>query len=291
MNQPYQPPGRPVRGRDLNPARMKQRNPAAVAGGFVGMLLSSAVLYAAFVILPSVAAADESDEDDFEIDFEPGALVRLGSEVEAPDIPEKVVIQDTRAEEEVPEETITEEEDLPPEPEPEPEPEEKPKPKPDKPPPEKKDKKLPTAKIPTKKNTPYDDKPTNKPPPGKKNKGLPSLQKGDPFGDPGGWSDIAKDGDPWATAVMKALNNMPVGAYAGKGAKGDFKFQLTLCKDGSIKKVDKKGGSLTADGQDAVRLALSQLKLPKPPAAIAKKMKSSCAKIKYKFRWSASGVK
>lgn len=288
MNQPYQ---RPKSGKELNPARLKQRNPGAVAGGFLGMILSSGLIYAAFVVLPGIAVADAADDDEFEIDFEPGALVRLGSEVEAPEIPEKVVIQETRAEEEVVEETITEEEDIPPDPEPEPEPEEKPKKKPDKPPPEKKDKKLPTSKFPTKKNTPYDDKPTNKPPPGKKNKGLPSLQKGDPFGDPGGWSDIAKDGDPWATAVMKALNNMPVGTYAGKGGKGDFKFQLTLCKDGSIKSVSKKGGSLPQDGQDAVRLALEQLKLPKPPAKIASKMKSSCAKIKYKFRWSASGVK
>ena len=117
------------------------------------------------------------------------------------------------------------------------------------------------------------------------------MDKGDPFGDPGGWSDLAKDGDPWATAVMKALNNMPIGAYAAKAKKGDFKFQLTLCKDGTIKQVAKKGGSLESDGQDAVRLALEQLKLPKPPASVASKMKSSCAKIKYTFRWSASGVK
>jgi len=297
VNQPnqYQAPQISVpsggSGKSLNPFRKKQRNPGAAVGGFVGMVLSSALMYAAFVLLPAVAIADSDSDDDFEIDFEPGALVKLGSEVEAPEIPEKVVVIETRAEEEVVEETITEEEDLPPEPEPEPEPEEKPKPKPDKPPPEKKDKKLPTSKLPTKKNTPYDDKPTNKPPPGKKNKGLPSLQKGDPFGDPGGWADIAKDGDPWATAVMKALNNMPVGSYAGKGAKGDFRFQLTLCKDGSIKKVNKKGGALSTDGQDAVRLALEQLKLPRPPSKIAAKMKGSCAKIKYTFKWSASGVK
>lgn len=288
MNQPYT---RPLSGKELNPARHTQSNPGAVAGGIVGTLLSGVMLYAAFVLLPTIAVADDTEDEDFEIEFEPGALVRLGSEVEAPEIPEKVVIEETRAEEEVVEETITEEEDIPPDPEPEPEPEEKPKPKPDKPPPEKKDKKLKTSKLPTKKNTPYDDKPTNKPPPGKKNKGLPSLQKGDPFGDPGGWADIAKDGDPWATAVMKALNNMSVGAYAGKGAKGDFKFQLTLCKDGTIKSVNKKGGSLSQDGQDAVRLALEQLKLPKPPAKIASKMKGKCAKIKYKFRWSAGGVK
>lgn len=267
------------------------RNPGATFGGVGGMLLSSVLLYFGFVVFANAQIDIEKDDDDFEIPFEPGALVKLGSEVEAPEIPEKVVIQETREEEETIQETLTEEDEVkPPEPDP-PEPEEKPK-KVDKPPPkEKKDKKLPTNPNPTKKNTPFPDKPTNKPPPGKKNKGLPSLQKGDPFGDPGGWADLAKDGDPWATAVMKALNNMPIGTFGAKAKKGDFRFELTLCKDGSIKKVNKKGGSMDADGQNAVRLGLEQLKLPKPPASVAKKMKSKCAKIKYKFRWSASGVK
>ena len=272
--------------------RDMSRNPGATFGGIGGMLLSSVLLYFGFVVFANAQIDIEKDDDDFEIPFEPGALVKLGSEVEAPEIPEKVVIQETREEEEVIQETLTEEDEVkPPDPEPPPEPEEKPK-QVDKPPPkEKKDKKLPTSKLPTTKNTPYDDKPTNKPPPGKKNKGLPSLQKGDPFGDPGGWADMKKDGDPWATAVMKALNNMSIGAYAAKAKKGDFKFQLTLCKDGSIKKVNKKGGSLDADTQNQVRLALEQLDLPKPPSSVAKKMKSKCAKIKYTFRWSASGVK
>ena len=37
---------------------------------------------------------------------------------------------------------------------------------------------------------------------------------------------------------------MPVGAYAAKAKKGVFKFQLTICKDGTIKRVDDKGGTL-----------------------------------------------
>ncbi|MCA9712150.1 MAG: hypothetical protein KDK70_40310, partial [Myxococcales bacterium] len=72
---------------------------------------------------------------------------------------------------------------------------------------------------------------------------------------------------------------------------GNFKFQLTICKDGTIKSVAKKGGTLSDDGQNAVRLALEQLDIPKPPAEVASKMGNSCAKIKYTFNWSASGVK
>ena len=228
------------------------------------------------------ACPNETDEDDeFEIDFEPGTLVKLGVEIEEKDIPEKIIIEETRAEdEETPEEAVTEDEEAKPaeeKPEEEP-PEEKPKEKPKKPV-EKKDKKLPTSKLPTKKNTPYDDLPTTK------------VQKGDPFGDPGGWSDLKKDGDPWATQVMKALNNMPVGAFGAKMGKGTSKFQITLCKDGKVKKVQKKGGSLAAADQARVANAVRSLKLPKPPAKVASQMKSSCAKIKYTFVWSNGGVK
>lgn len=223
--------------------------------------------------------AETKEEDEFEIDFEPGALVKLGAEIEEKELPEKIIIQETRAEEEVVAETVTEDEEAKPVEEPPPEPDKKPK-KTDKPPPkEKKDKKLPTSKLPTTSNTPYKDLPTVK------------VPKGDPFGDPGGWADLAKDGDPWATAVMKALNNMPVGSFGAKIGRGTMKFQLTLCKDGKIKNVNKKGGSLAGPDQSKVITALNQLKLPKPPAKVAKKMKKSCAKIKYTFVWSSGKVK
>ncbi len=223
--------------------------------------------------------AETEEDDEFEIDFEPGTLVKLGVEVEDKELPEKIIIEETRAEEEVAAETVTEDEEAKPAEEPPPEPEEKPKKKPTKKPVEKKDKKLPTSKLPTKKNNPYDDLPTT------------TVQKGDPFGDPGGWSDLKKDGDPWATQVMKALNNMPVGAFGAKMGKGTSKFQITLCKDGKVKKVAKKGGTLDAADQARVANAVRSLKLPKPPAKVASKMKSSCAKIKYTFVWSSGKVK
>lgn len=235
-----------------------------------------------FNLAVTEACPDETeDEDEFEIDFEPGALVKLGQEIEEKEIPEKIIIQETRAEEEeVPEEAVTEDEQAKPAEEKleEEKPKDKPKEKPDKPF-EKKDSKLPTSKIPTKKNTPYDDLPTT------------TVQKGDPFGDPEGWADMAKDGDPWATAVMKALNNMPVGAFGAKMGQGNSKFQITVCKDGSVKTVQKKGGTLEASDQARVANAVRSLKLPKPPTKTASQMKGNCAKIKYTFVWSNGGVK
>lgn len=255
------------------------RNPLAFVGGLGGMVLTSLLLYFGFDLMAK-AEIDPSEDDEFMIDFEPGALVKLGVDIPEPEIPEKIIVQETRQEEETVNETVTEDEEAKPVETPPPEPDEKPK-KTDKPPPvDRKDKKLPVSKLPTTANTPY-----------KKDLPTVQVQKGDPFGDPGGWSDLRKDGDPWATAVMKALNNMKVGAYAAKAGAGNFKFEVSVCKDGKIKDVRKKGGTLDADGQNAVRLALEQLQVPKPPSEVAAKMKGSCSKIRYTFNWSAGKVK
>jgi hypothetical protein len=218
-------------------------------------------------------------EDEFEIDFTPGTIAKLGEKPE--DLPEKVIIADTRApdpiEEEPTQETVTEDEKAKPTEEPKDKPKDVTKDKPTVK--DNKDKKLPTSKNPTDKNTPYND--------------LPTYDKnlGNPFGDPEGWDDLTRDGDPWATSVMKALNNMPIGAYAAKAKQGEMKFQLTICKDGKIKQVLKKGGNLPEDGQSAVMLALEQLEIPKPPKKVSDAMPGNCAKIKYTFVWSAKGVK
>ena len=229
-------------------------------------------------------ASCETPDDEFEIDFTPGTLARLGEKLEEKEIPQKIIIQETRAEdfsevEPVKDSVTTDEKVKPSETPPEDKPKEVTKDKPKFQ--DNKDKKLPTAKVPTKSNTPYKDLPTA------------DKNEGDPFGDPEGWDDLTRDGDPWATEVMKKLNNMPVGAYAGKGASGDYKFQLTICKDGTIKDdgVLSKGGSLSQDGKDAVRLALESLQIPKPPKKVADSMPSKCAKLKYTFVWSSKGVK
>lgn len=233
----------------------------------------------------ALADAECETEEEFEIDFTPGTLARLGEKLDEKEIPQKIIVQETRAEDysetEPTKDTVTTDEQVKPSDTP---PEEKPKEVvKDKPKfQDNKDKKLPTAKVPTNSNTPY-------------KKDLPTVNQnqGDPFGDPEGWDDLTREGDPWATEVMKKLNNMPIGAYAAKAAKGDYKFQLTICKDGTIKDngVLSKGGTLPEDGKNAVRLALESLQIPKPPKKVADSMPGNCAKLKYTFVWSAKGVK
>jgi len=261
------------------------RNPLAFVGGLGGMALSSALVFLGVNAMADAKSDEEGaeDEDAFMIDFEPGALVKLGVKIDEKELPEKIIVQETRAEEEVEvvEEAVTDDAKATPATE------EKPEDPPDKPkktdtpkPTEQKDKKLPTSKLPTTANTPYkNDLPTV------------TQDRGDPFGDPGGWSDLAKDGDPWATSVMKALNHLKVGAFGAKMPGGNFQFELSVCKDGKIKDVKRKGGSLDADSQQQVELALEQLKVDPPPSKIASKMPGNCSKIKYRFNWSAGKVK
>jgi hypothetical protein len=243
-------------------------NPAALLGGVIGTVAVFALLIAAILVSASLANAEE----ELDIDFEPGALVKLGKEY---DEMQKVVTQDTRAEQDSAKNTVTEEKTPPPE-KPEKKPEKEPE-KPDKLPP--KDSKLPTSKTPTDKNTPYDDLPTV------------DVNRGDPFGSSDGWADRMKDGDPWATAVMKALNGIGVGTYGAKGKEGDFSFELTVCKDGKVGNVYRKGGSVDQEIQSKVAFEVEQLQLPKPPPEVLKKMRSQCAKIRYRFRWTGGKIK
>ncbi len=99
-----------------------------------------------------------------------------------------------------------------------------------------------------------------------------------------------KDGDPWPTAVMKALSGTPVGAFGAKMGEGTAKFQVTLCKNGTVKRVQKRGGSLSAVEQVHVANAVRSLSLPKPPVKVVKLMNGSCAKLEYTFVWSEGAV-
>jgi hypothetical protein len=84
---------------------------------------------------------------------------------------------------------------------------------------------------------------------------------------------------------------MEVGSYAGEFGPGEFRFQLTICKDGTIDRVLDKGGDLQEDDQAKVKLALERLDLPKPTAEILAMMPTDCVKLKYTFAWSRTGVK
>jgi outer membrane biosynthesis protein TonB len=250
--------------------------PLAFFGGLFGAIVLSGSLVFVMWWLEENAEASVAEEEEFTMDFEPGALTKLG--VEPKEIPEKAIIEETRTPEDVREEAVTEEEEPPPE-EKEKKPEEE-KPVKDKTPPNKnKD-----AKISDKNrhsNNPYEkDLPNNLDP------------VGDPFGDPNGWADLKKDGDPWATSVMAALNNMKVPAWAAKLPAGKpYKFKLKVCKNGTVDKVYNKASSGNGDLDNAIKGELDRLKFAPPPAHIAKKMKSSCVVLNYTFAWSHGKVR
>jgi outer membrane biosynthesis protein TonB len=248
------------------------RNPVACIGGLAGSgaFLSAAVALALFG--PSISEAAPPDPDELVMEFLPGELVRLGKQLDPEPIPEKIKTPDTVAASTPVEVTVTTKQEIadrPPEPTP---PIKDPKPKPEKPAPHKPDAK--PADHTSEANTPYDDPATVDQPPG------------DPFSSPDGWSDMAKDGDPWATAVLAALNGMTVGSYAGAGQDVNFKFQLIICADGKIDEVRTKQSTGKPDFDGQIRNALQVLKLPKAPPEIAKQLGSKCKKIPYEFTWS-----
>lgn len=253
------------------------RNRPAFFAGLGGLSLAAVLAYA---VATGVASADDdereaADDDTFELEFSPGTIARLGAPL---DPSKKNVIADRRAPDPVPDDPATaavsvDDRSLaratPSEP------------KPPTPPvkPDHRDPRIPTSSKPTHANTPHDDPPTV------------DHDIGVPFGTAEGWSDLVRSGDPWATAVMSALAQMEVGAFAGDIGDGDFQFQLTICKDGKIDRVLDKGGTLPDADQGKVMLALESLELPKPTADIAKSMPTECVRLKYTFAWSRDGVK
>lgn len=115
----------------------------------------------------------------------------------------------------------------------------------------------------------------------------PPQRRGRPFGDPDGWDDLTRDGDPWATAVLEVMAGMKVQGFARKVGEGDVRFQISVCKDGTIDDVTRKGGSASVDVVDAVVLAVGRLRFPPIPAELAAQMPTRCAKIRYTFVWSS----
>ena len=264
--------------------------PVAFFGGLGGMVVMCAALVI-FFVYAGEAKAEPEEEDLWDIEFTPGALVKIGKEIPEDEIviTEETVARDEPTEEpqeEVPEEeeqvaeevTKTETKPAPEKKEPTKKKPQKINPKPSKEKPEDKPADTKKADKNTKKNTPYDDLPTS------------DTERGDPFGDPQGWAELKKDGDPWATAVMKALNGMAVGTFGSQSFPGDYKFRIQICKDGRIAKVYDKGGSAAATDKAKVKGALKTLPLPKPPADLAKKMGANCKTIPYVFRYGAGKV-
>ena len=257
-------------------------NPRAVLGGVVGTFVFTGLVVGLFVFGSSLALARvEIEEEELEIDFEPGALVRIGKEMKPEEIPEKIIVEEqvAVAEETPVEETVTKDETPPPEKK---EQTEKPKDEPpkikprDKPDPNAKPDAKPSDKNQSS-NTPYKDLPT-----------VDELP-GDPFGDPNGWSDLKKDGDPWATAVMAELNKLKYPSYGAQKKNGTYTFRMKICKDGKVDQVTQKGSTGDPALDKMMRTEIEKITIPKPPAKVLAMMKSNCVTLKYDFKWVASG--
>lgn len=252
------------------------RNPVAFVGGLVGTGAFAGGVFALAMFGPKfeVSAAEEDDEE-LDMEFLPGELMRKGEKIDPEKIPEKIIVEETVAAEAKTETKVTKDEKAAPDPEPK----KADKPKEDvkateKPDPNKKGAKESDKNRDT--NNPYKDPPTVK--------DLP----GDPFGDPDGWSDINKAGDPWATAVMKALNGMKVGVFGAQGKDAIYQFQLDVCPDGKLKqrKRVKSTGDNELDGK--IANALDAIKVPLTKEVVAA-LGGGCKKIRYDFTWKGTG--
>lgn len=250
----------------------------AFGSGLGGIVLAGFALWG----VTAIAYADDASEPapvEIDLEFLPGSLARLGSDPSArdasggdaqPNVADPEPTIETPSPPPAEPETVTTHEDAPPA-------------QPEAPPP--RDPKPPRL--------PSDARPSDDPPhSGGRRPGPPSVDDGgNIWGDPEGWDDLTREGDAWATSVVKALSDLPVGWYAGKPATGDFRFRISVCKDGEIQDVVRKGGSMSRDGQDAVLLALEQFELPPIPKHIAARMPARCARIDHTFVWNGAAVK
>lgn len=116
----------------------------------------------------------------------------------------------------------------------------------------------------------------------------PAVQPspGDPFGDPEGWSEVLRAGDPWATEVMKALSGLEVGSYAGEGQGGEYKFRLEVCPDGRLR-AQRKGSTLEPSVAGALEAEIGRQRVP-IPASVRDRLAGECQKIKYLFTWRST---
>jgi hypothetical protein len=251
------------------------RNPGAFFGSLFGTVLLTGGVAALVMFGPTFeVAADDGEE--LEMEFMPGELVRLGPKLDPTQIPEKIIVEETVAAPQADpvESKVTQDEKAQPT---------EPKPKDEK---KKSDSKSTEKPDPNKKDAKESDKNRDSNTP---TKDLPTVKDlpGDPFGDPGGWSDVAKAGDPFATEVMKVLNGMKVGTFGAEGKNAEYKFRLEVCPDGNIKAQRKQGtGDAMLDSR--IQNAVDSLKIKVPPN-VGELLKGKCKKIQYEFTWRGLG--
>ena len=251
------------------------RNPTAFFGSLVGSALLSGGVAALVLFGPTFEIPEAGAEDDeLEMEFMPGELVRLGPKLDPQDIPEKIIVEETRAAETAAETKVTTDEKAKPTTEPKKKEEKSDVKATEKPDPNKgKDVKVSDKNRDS--NTPYKDLPTVK--------DLP----GDPFGSADGWSDTFKEGDPWATEVMKVLNGMQVGTFGAEGKDAEYKFRLEVCPDGKLA-PQRKGSTGDATLDTRIESAIKGLKVS-VPKSVADLLKGQCKMIQYEFVWRGKG--
>lgn len=237
-------------------------------GSSAALVVLSAVFLATWSRAEVHAAVPASQ---FELDFQPGALARIG--VEPQEIPQKPRHDATHASGEQANQTVTDTPTpTPPDPLPTPNPDPSTAPKTH-------DQGKPSDRERPDTN-PYHEANTDADP------------VGDPLGDAQGWADAYAAGDPWATGVMKALANMKVPGYAGKLPDSQaFGFKLEVCKTGKTGQVLVKQSTGKPELDAAIKYELSRLTIPKPPPEIAAKMPTSCVMLKYQFAWSPGSIR
>jgi len=248
------------------------RNPVAMMGGLLGMLLTSAALLAGLMV---GGKAHAEDNETVEVEFLPGEILRKGPKLDPKDLPEKIIVADTVAAGRAAQDSVTSEDDkIEPLPE-DTDPEDDEQQSTEIPDPKKKNVKKSTKN--TDSNTPHKNTP-------------PTLDElpGDPFAGPDGWSDMAKDGDPWATSVMGALNGIKPPSFAGIGKPGTFQFRITICPNGTIEQAQAKGSTGDPSYDAGIKNEIERVVIPKPPAHVAAQLKGKCKRIPYIFSYGSN---
>ena len=89
---------------------------------------------------------------------------------------------------------------------------------------------------------------------------------------------------------MAALNKLQYPSWAAQSKQGTFKFRMQICKDGKVSKVITKGSTGNPKLDKAMQSEIQRMKIPRPPAKVAKNMKTNCVFLRYNFQWTASGT-
>ncbi|MFY0532693.1 hypothetical protein [Nannocystis pusilla] len=83
------------------------RNPTAFFGSLLGSALLTGGVAALVMFGPTFEVSAEEDDDELEMEFMPGELVRLGPKLDPTEIPEKIIVEKTVAAEQAAETTVT----------------------------------------------------------------------------------------------------------------------------------------------------------------------------------------